>query len=31
MIQEGDVLNIFMREDEADDAHAAIEAGPEVE
>ena len=31
VIQEGDVLNIFMREDEADDAHAAIEAGPEVE
>ena len=31
VIQEGDLLNIFMREDEADDAHAAIDAGPEDE
>ena len=29
VIQEGDLLNIFMREDEADDAHARLDAGPE--
>jgi trk system potassium uptake protein TrkA len=31
VIQEGDVLNIFMREDEAEEAHAALDAGPEEE
>ncbi len=29
VIQEGDLLNIFMREDEAEDAHARLDAGPE--
>jgi trk system potassium uptake protein TrkA len=29
VVQEGDLLNIFMREDEADDAHALLDAGPE--
>jgi trk system potassium uptake protein TrkA len=31
VVQEGDLLNIFMREDDADDAHAALDAGPEEE
>jgi trk system potassium uptake protein TrkA len=29
VIQEGDLLSVFMREDESDQAHASIEAGPE--
>ncbi len=29
VIQEGDFLAVFMREDEADDIHLAIQAGPE--
>ena len=29
VIQEGDFLNIFMREDGADEAHAILESGPE--
>ncbi len=31
VIQEGDYLSVFMREDAADDAHAALDAGPEEE
>jgi trk system potassium uptake protein TrkA len=29
VIQEGDLLNIFMRDDTAEEAHSAIDAGPE--
>jgi trk system potassium uptake protein len=29
VIQEGDMLSVFMREDTADDAHSALDAGPE--
>jgi len=31
VIQEGDLLSVFMREDTADEAHSALDAGPEVE
>jgi len=31
VIQEGDLLSVFMREDESDEAHASIDAGPEDE
>jgi trk system potassium uptake protein TrkA len=31
VIQEGDFLSIFMREDEAEEAHATLDAGPEDE
>jgi trk system potassium uptake protein TrkA len=31
VIQEGDMLSVFMREDTSDDAHSALEAGPQEE
>ena len=31
VIQEGDYLSLFMREDSADNAHATLEAGPEAD
>ena len=31
VIQEGDMLNVFMREDASDEAHSALNAGPEEE
>ena len=31
VIQEGDYLSLFMREDAADKAHAALDAGPEAD
>ncbi|MGI9085263.1 MAG: potassium channel family protein [Aeromicrobium sp.] len=31
VLQEGDYLSVFMREDASDDAHAALDAGPEDE
>jgi trk system potassium uptake protein TrkA len=31
VIQEGDHLSLFIREDDADDAHAVLDAGPEEE